>query len=254
MEVGTSFKRQLYPSMENAIAWLQALVFLVGLVFFNWNPVFVVFAYFFETIIVGIIHTLKLLMVIIFSKTPATGFLTSNVTQKAIPGIGVVFFFLIHYFLFVFVQSIFVFSFFGSTDKNFKDGFYVIHNYMYLLRMPEMQLAVLCITMANIGYTIKNFIIPGNYKTAAVNKMFMQPYGRIIVQQFVAVASGFFFIISGSGFFAAILLIIARLISDLVLIAIQNNTHFKEKVILYLSKKGSNPQNARMLIGNFFDK
>lgn len=64
----------------------------------------------------------------------------------------------------------------------------------------------------------------------------MQPYIRILVQQFVVILAGFFFILSTEGFAAALLVIALRLISDTLLIGIKQSPVLKEKLVKHMLK------------------
>ena len=66
--------------------------------------------------------------------------------------------------------------------------------------------------------------------------MFVQPYIRILIQQFVVILSGFFFILSSEGYAAALLVIGFRLLTDTLLIGVKFSEPLKEKLITYLLK------------------
>ncbi len=223
------------PNQQNLFIWFNALVMLVGLVFFGWRPAMVVFAYVFETIVVGLIHVFKLWAVYRYGDA-----------QKAVPvskdprqmnGFAIIPFFMVHYFFFIFVQSVFIFSLVGKAIPGLdSNSFNVFGNYAFLLSQPDMLLAFACIAVSNTLASIKDFFIPQRYHHYTSNQLFMQPYLRIFVQQLVSILSGFFILLTNGAMVVALLLIVLRLTLDLYLVAIRNNQQLKDRVLERLSR------------------
>ncbi len=228
------------PNQQNLFTWLNTLVMLAGLLFFHWRPVMIVFAYVFETIIIGVIHICKLLAVYKFGRAQREAPLSKD--PRSMNGFGIVPFFIVHYFFFIFVQSVFIFSFIGNSVPGMgNDAFDVLANYRFLLAQPDMLMAFACICAANIAYAVKNFFAPQRYHAFTLSQLFLQPYIRIFVQQFVSIASGFFFMLFADGAMAvALVLILTRLWMDLYLSAIANNQSMKRALIKKLTKDGKN--------------
>lgn len=87
-----------------------------------------------------------------------------------------------------------------------------------------MLLALISIAIYNLADYVFNFIIPKKYETAAVNKLFTEPYIRIFVQQFTVISSGFFIIFFPEIIIVAIILIVFRTLLELYFIANPTNT------------------------------
>ena len=210
-------------------------IMLTGLFFLGWRPVIIVFAYVFETIIIGIIHLFKLWMVYRYGRLQKNLSLSKDPTE--IKGWGIIPFFLVHYFFFVFVQSIFIFSTVGrSLPELPSDGFDVWTNYYFLLSQTDMQLAFASIAIANLSYSIRNFFLPKRYHEFPITALFMQPYIRIFVQQLVAILAGFFFFFANGAMVAAVLLILTRFVLDMYLFAIKYDPVVQQNFISRFTK------------------
>lgn len=225
------------PSSRNLFIWLNMLMMLVGLFFLGWRPVIIVFAYVFETIIIGIIHLFKLWMVYRYGQTQQHTPVSKD--PKQVNGWGIIPFFLAHYFFFIFVQSIFIFSTVGKSLPGLQpDGFNVLANYRFLLSQTDMQLAFASIAIANLAYSIRNFFIPKRYHEFTLTGLFLQPYIRIVVQQIVAIMAGFFFFFADQAIVAAVLLIFTRFALDMYLFAVKYHPPVQQKLINYITQDG----------------
>jgi len=225
------------PDSRNLFIWLNMLMMLAGLFFLGWRPVIVVFAYVFETIVIGIIHLLKLWMVYRYGETQQNAPVSADPRQMN--GWGIIPFFLVHYFFFIFVQSIFIFSTLGESLPGLpSDGFNVLANYRFLLSQTDMQLAFASIAVSCIAYSIRNFFLPKRFHAYTMTALFMQPYIRIFVQQFVAILAGFFFFFTDGAMAAAVLLIFIRFALDLYLFAVKYNPLVQQRLINRITQDG----------------
>ncbi|WP_435414501.1 DUF6498-containing protein [Polaribacter aestuariivivens] len=220
------FKSIFYPTKQNAFIWLSSIYLLFLLYIGKATAISILFAYFLETIIIGIFNALKMLWSILFGKSTSLGF-------------GLVLFFLFHYGFFVAIQSIFGFSLFGIEGKGLiKEPFNLIENYTTILNLEDIKYALPAIIFMHLGKFITDYIGNEKYKKFTANEIMFKPYLRIFVQQFVVIISSFFIIFgeSGAGIIAAILLISFRLVIDLALESINENS----EVLDYLSEKLEN--------------
>jgi hypothetical protein len=212
-------------------------VLLTGLIFFNWRPAVIVFGYFFETIIIGVIHVVKLLAV--YKYGDAQKKMIQLKGKGNMNGFGIIPFFIAHYFLFVFVQSVFIFSFMSDALPGITgDEFDVLKNYQFLLSQTDMLLVFACIGLANIGYAMRNFFIVERYHHFTTFQLFLQPYLRILVQQFLSILPGFFFFFfSGGVWIVAIILILLRTAFDLYLSALKYSPELKSWLVNKITQK-----------------
>lgn len=239
----------LIPNSRNYLIWGFSLLMLCGLFIFNWKAETILLTYFFETIAVGFIHIFKLFATFLYStkssgqkgKHPASSFFY-------IP------FFAIHYFFFVFIQSVFVFAFFTSAIPGLKDSFDVWGNYKYLLGIPEYFMAFLSVILVNVAFALKNFFLPKKYLNKELESLFTQPYLRIFIQQFVTILTGFTFLFINAALISALILIFFRLIIDLALNYAIYDLDFRNRLInfIYKSKDQNDLDKARKELNIFF--
>lgn len=211
------WKEILLPTKFNAILWANALFLFLLLAFKLADPLTVVFAYFMETIIIGIFHLVKLALVSKYGKK-------STDPQMQLSGIPLMLFFTVHYGMFVGIQSIFAFTLFQTSVPGLEDGFNLIHNYTFILKSEGMWMILGSIIMTNMGYFFTNFLWNEKYRDYAPDNILMKPYVRIFIQQFVVILAFFFFMIFNSGMIAAVLLILFRLFVDLVMFSIKKDS------------------------------
>ena len=126
------FKRPLTQSDILLIA--ANLLPVVGAIFWNWNAKEIFLVYCLETIIIGILNLVKMAIVTVVRKTD-TWYNQGSSTKQS--GLFFMFFFLVHYGLFVAVQmgmffgasgmgdgsDITVFNFFYKCGKHIQRGF-----------------------------------------------------------------------------------------------------------------------------------
>lgn len=220
-------KSIFYPTPQNAFIWLSSIYLFFLIYIDKVSPMTILFVYFLETIIIGIFNALKMFWSIQFGKHK---------------GFGIIFFFLFHYGFFVAIQSIFGFALFGMEDNSIiKEPFHIIENYANILQLEEIKYALPAIIFTHIGKFITDFIRNEKYKKFSPKQIMFKPYVRIFIQQFVVIVSFFFIVFGEAGVIAAILLILFRLIVDLVLESVKENS----KSLEVLAKKLANEKASK---------
>lgn len=231
-------KNILYPTPQNAFFWLSAIYLLFLLYIGKASAMTILFAYFLETIIIGVFNALKMLWSILFGKSQKSEF-------------GLIFFFLFHYGFFVAIQSIFGFALFGIKGTVIiKEPFNLIENYLAILNLEDIQYALPAIIFTHLGKFITDYVKNKKYEKFTANEIMFKPYVRIFVQQFVVILSFFFIVFGeGAGIIAAILLIIFRLIIDLFLESIKENSQLLDTLSEKLAnEKASKEEIKKQLI------
>lgn len=236
------FFAALKPDANNWLIWTESLILLAGLFYGNWNPLVVVFAYFLETIIIGLIHMAKMWATLRLGRAQQHAVFSAANTMFA--GTFAIVFFLVHYFFFVFGQSIFVFSFFGRQEFGFESAFHVFNNYYILLQRPDMQLVLGIVIATQLGNAIMYFFVPGKYNLYTLEQLFLQPYLRIVVQQMATILTGFFMLLLGGPHAAALLLIVVRLVIDCTLVGAKHNPTLRLALQNALLKKETPEEKA----------
>lgn len=197
-----AISKDFLPKSQNLPVWLNAIYLITLLLIGKVDSLTIVVAYFLETIIIGIVYTIKMFLIISFDN--------SKHNHSKFSNYSIILFFIFHYGFFVTIQLLFVFVFLGISDSNIKEAFYLIQNLKYVLGYNGIILVLISIVFYNVADLVFNFIISKKYKISSLNKITKEPYIRIFVQQFTVIISGFFIIFYADIIIVAILLITFR--------------------------------------------
>ena len=220
----------LNQNNSNRIVVLNTLFLIALLVTGNANPMAIVFAFVFETVIIGLIHIVKLICLIPYGDDQSR-------TQSKFLKVALIGFFLIHYGFFVFIQSTFLYLAFTLFDTRFSTSL-SFDNLKVILQLEGFYFAMLSISLGHIVEFFFNFIKNKKYKDLNFIKYYPKPYLRIFIQQFVAIIPFFFLFFGNSvGFIAALMLILIRAFMDLYLNGISRKPARLDKITRYLSKE-----------------
>lgn len=194
---------------------------LMVLIFLNVRPELLLLTYFTETIIVGIIYVFKMSVVWTFSKE-----CSFKESYGKFSEFFLIPFFILHYFFFIGIQSVFVFTFFREFFPDMKSELNLIDNYLYILSERDVQITIIGLIVFNVSLLIKDFLLPGQYYKGKLSDLMAEPYLRIFIQQLVVIVTGFFFFFNQAGFVAGVLLIVFRMLLDLCWIATEGKMDF----------------------------
>jgi len=164
------------------------LIPVVGALFFDWNAKEIFLVYCLETIIIGILNLVKMGIVTAVRKKDKW-YNNNSYTMQS--GLFFMFFFLIHYGLFVAVQMGIFFGVSGMGDGT------NLTLFSFFYKWPELLTndSVIMLAAFGIGYGFKmiyEFIRSGEYKTTPLMIIMFQPYGRIFIQQFTVILGSIF--------------------------------------------------------------
>ena len=177
--------------------------------FEGWNAPQVFLVYCLETVIIGIVNVLKMAFVTIFVRKKDVW--QNGVSSTMLSGWFFIFFFIIHYGFFVFVQTQIFFNVSGLIpDGSFLTSYSKIPE---LLGYEGKLLLLIFITY----YTLQNvfdFLMSGKYKTISIGRLMFEPYMRIFVQQFVVII-GSIFLSFGAGKIFILVFVIAKIFFEL---------------------------------------
>ena len=185
------------------------LVPLYGVWFEGWNAAQVFLVYCLETVIIGVINVLKMACVTIFVKSKDVWENGGSTTMQS--GWFFIFFFIIHYGFFVFVQTQVFFGVSGIANNASLFGKYA--QIPALLGDNGKLMLLIFITY----YSLQNvfgFFVTGNYKTISLSRLMFEPYMRIFVQQFVVIL-GSIFLSFGAGKVFILVFIAAKIFFEL---------------------------------------
>ncbi|WP_299215291.1 DUF6498-containing protein [uncultured Dokdonia sp.] len=229
----------LYPNKGNLFIWINAgyLILLMSIGFVP--PITVVFAYFLESIVVGLLNIVKMTITTLFGRTQKADNHPSIAHFQTI-------FFAIHYGGFVAIQSIFAFVLFEMDQTSvITNSLDLMGNYLKVLHFDGMGWVMMSIIAQNVGYFINNFIIKEKYHQYRAADLMMKPYVRIFVQQFVVIIAAFFVIFYEAGIMAAILLILFRTCIDLMIVAFKEDARLTDLVAHLIKKDEQDVEEVR---------
>lgn len=179
------------------------LIPVYGVWFEGWNAAQVFLVYCLETVIIGLFTVVKLACVTLIVK-PRDEW-NAGKGSVMVSGLFFILFFIVHYGIFVFVQTQIFFSVSGLVSDHSILGTY---RQIPKLLGHEGQLLLLIFI---IYYTLQNlfgFFLSGEYKTISMMKLMFQPYARIFVQQLVVIVGSMFLAFGAGKVFILILALV----------------------------------------------
>jgi len=201
------FKRKL--SVSDLLLVVVNLIPLYCVWFEGWNASEVFLVYCLETVIIGVINVLKMACVTLFVKK--TDVWENGGSSTMVSGWFFIFFFIMHYGFFVFIQTQMFFSVSGlMPGHSFLGGYSKIP--ALLGNNGKLMLLIFI-----VYYTVQNFIdffMSGNYKTISMGRLMFEPYVRIFVQQFVVIL-GSMFLTFGAGKIFILIFVAAKIFFEL---------------------------------------
>jgi hypothetical protein len=231
-------------SLPTSGYWLIAanVAPLLGVLFLGWTTFSIVFIYWCENVMIGVINVLKMITCCPDSEslTPGKVDLGSSQAQykkmtdyiEAHQGfVGLahhaaklffVPFFTFHYGMFCFVHGVFVFALLGDGGI-FRGGggggepFDVLNSSLAALREQHLVWAVLALAGSHLWSYFVNFLGQGEYRRVTLPMLMIQPYGRIVVLHVAIILGAFATLALGSHALLLMILIIGKTILDLKL-------------------------------------
>jgi len=187
---------------------LTNLVPIYGVLFMGWQVFPVMFLFWIENVIIGVSNVFTML-------ASAPG----NFGQW----VGKLFlipFFCVHYGMFTLVHGILILTFFGGFNQpgTVMPGFSDVFRLVGTLQIGG---AVLALVLSHTISFITNYIGNGEYKTATLQELMVQPYGRVIILHLTILIGGFLVMALGSPIVGLIILIVLKTFIDL-------KTHIKQ--------------------------
>jgi hypothetical protein len=210
--------RNFSPKGSGYFLLFTNLLFIVGILFFEWNGYGIVAAYFLETLLIGVLNIVKLGIISVAQpgSTPKKKRIFKDFKFKGLFGI---LFFIFHFGIFIFVQLIIFISAGNDMDPAFPYPERVfIPNFLlfFQLALPkDGGIFLACLLGSHILSFCMDFIYRKEYQSVTYERQMMLPYARVIVQQFVVILGGFILLIFRGGTGIAIFLILLKTLVDL---------------------------------------
>lgn len=181
-------------TVNDVIVVAVNLIPLIGVWAWEWNAKEMFLVYCLETVIVGGYNVLRMLLTAIIKKRDVW----DDRTGTMMPGLFFIFFFIIHYGFFVFIQlSLFLSIIHLPGLDNFGSAFTFLFHFPDYLSRDALTVLLLFVFSYGVVITRKH-LWNGAYKTASMGMLMFTPYPRIFVQQFVVIL-GSFVLVFGTG-------------------------------------------------------
>jgi Family of unknown function (DUF6498) len=184
------------------------LVPVFGVWFLNWSAVEAFIVYALETLMIGVLTVLKMLIVTFFKKKD-TWHNQGKSTQ--VSGLFFIFFFIMHFGIFALVQS----TIFAQTAGITPPGKGMMHFFFHWYEYINKDIGIMLMSLG-VGHLARNFIpfvATGEYKTISMMNLMFQPYGRIFIQQFTVIL-GSMFLSFGLGKAFILIFVLAKIFFD----------------------------------------
>lgn len=204
------------PAVISLIA--MNLLPLIGVFYFGWDAGTIVFLYWLENVVIGVLNIPK-----IYSsredeaqpKKPRAKrgkyhYVVSDGSRDKRSRGGLVFlcvFFSFHYGMFCFGHYMFL----KSTYRDLPD----LNEMFAALTGPVLFWSLLGLTISHIVSMIVNFYGKGEYKTRSASAQMFMPYTRIVVLHVVIILSGFIALAAGQSIATLLLLVVFKIGFDL---------------------------------------
>jgi hypothetical protein len=221
----SDYKKYFHPKKKKLFSPLNIFLLaintalLVSVIFLDPNKYIVVSVYFLETLIIGILNVVKMLSIYIYRKT--------RMHNNDSGSIFMIPFFIVHFGIFYFVQLALILGSGSGIDSDFPVKGGLVPNPLQFFKLTlgtEGRYIVLGIILMQLFVFIYAFLIKGEVRSRSLQYQMMEPYGRILVQQFVVIIGGFFIIFLGDAMAFSILLVIFKTLLDLFPVKFKTTT------------------------------
>jgi hypothetical protein len=196
---------------------------LLGAIFLDWTVFSLMFLFWIENVIIGLLNVVKLLGA---QPDEDIGPDTPRGMRIFLLGLQIFYacFFTVHYGGFCMGHGVFVFAIFGkdaglSVPGGLGEALKMGHQ---LLIEQKLLIAVIVIFISHLFSLVYNYFIKGERKGAELQYLMGRPYGRIIVLHITIIVGAIPVMVLGSPIWALVLLLILKTGVDL-------KSHLKER-------------------------
>lgn len=189
---------------------------LLGVVLFRWDLFTIMFLFWFENVIIGVINVPKIVMAcgaMKLGKSPQMPAGAAEGLQIGFKIMGIPFF-IVHYGMFTAVHGMFVFVMFSGRLPLMNRGPFPAPE-MVLPHIAQLIVPILAIIASHVVSFITNFIGQEEYRTISAPEQMFAPYGRIVVLHLVILFGGFAVMLLGAPWAAVALLVVLKTGLDL---------------------------------------
>jgi hypothetical protein len=188
---------------------------LVGVLFWGWDTEKVLLTYLLETIVVGLVHALRLCLVhFLFRNRPEVLARAEEIRNtfgpQGMEGGFLILFFLFHFFFFVAVQSMVLGGFTHGSMLS------IIRRLAAGLDDQSLTPVLLSFLGIQLVYLL-NELLSGKYSGSPLSTIFFQPYKRIVIQQFMVILGGFLLFMGFQNFGYLLVLVFVKTVVELLI-------------------------------------
>jgi len=201
---------KLVESLKHAEVWqspsvvmlvIANLVPLVGVIFLGWEVFPLMLLFWLENVMVGALNAVKML-------------LAGGPAPIQIAKVFMVPFFCVHYGMFTMVHGVFVFALFGKR-QHMSSGLFPSFDLVWgTLEQQHLLLGVVVLVASHVFSFCWNYLYKGEFRNANMQRLMMQPYGRIVVLHIAIIGGGFLILALGSPTAALALLVLLKIFLD----------------------------------------
>lgn len=201
------YKRKLTAS--DLLLIIVNLIPLYCVWFEGWSASEVFLVYCLETVIIGLVNVLKMASVTLFVRKTDTWENGGRSSMQS--GWFFIFFFIIHYGFFVFIQT----QIFFAVSRLIPNGSFLgSYSKIPALLGNNGKLMLIIFVAYYTVQTLFEFFTSGKYKTVSMGRLMFEPYIRIFVQQFVVIL-GSIFLNFGAGKIFILIFVVAKIFFEL---------------------------------------
>lgn len=208
MNATRTYVQELTDMLSNmrssAIVLLLANSFpLFGVWFFDWSIFDVVFLYWAENVVIGVINILRMAVA---NPQPVDQGSLQLAMRRASGGAKffLIPFFAVHYGMFCYGHQIFLVDLFG-------DG----RSLMDVLADSVIWLGIAGIAASHLYSFVTNFLMAGEYRRTDAKALMIRPYGRIVVLHVTIIIGSFLYQALGEPILLLLVLIVIKTLMDL---------------------------------------
>lgn len=190
------------------------LIPVYGVLELGWEAKDVFLVYLLESIIVGVFNVFQMWITTLVKGKDEW---SNGATSSLVSGYFFIFFFIIHYGFFVFIQMIF---FFGAAKyPDLGNGFEA--PLKFLLHLPTYvqgytRWLLIGFIVSYFFGVMKDYVLNGRFRTVSIGVQMFSPYGRIFIQQF-AVIIGSFLLMMGWGKVFILVFVVVKIFFGVIL-------------------------------------
>ncbi|MEZ5033754.1 MAG: DUF6498-containing protein [Chitinophagaceae bacterium] len=204
------FKRNIQSSDYFLI--IANLVPVIGVLAWGWSPTEVFIVYCLETIIIGLLTLVKMIIVNIARRQENR---SAAGVRGTIPIIGLLLFFIFHYGMFVAVQMGIFFNVSGIASKSNIGFLSFIYKWPSLLSHDSF-IMLMAFFFCYVLQMLVDFILNQKYRSASLLGIMFAPYVRVFVQQFTVIF-GSIFLSFGAGKIFIIIFAFIKIVFEVLL-------------------------------------